>query len=59
LRLPALFVHGDADPFPSRVSADAATLIPGAVHEEIPNCGHFPWLEKPADLRRIVTRFLG
>jgi pimeloyl-ACP methyl ester carboxylesterase len=58
LHLPALFVHGDADPFPARVSTDTARLIPGAVHVEIPDCGHFPWLEKPGETRRIVERFL-
>jgi pimeloyl-ACP methyl ester carboxylesterase len=59
LQLQAVFVHGDADPFPSRVSAGTARLIPGAVHEDIPDCGHFPWLEKPGETRRIVERFLG
>jgi pimeloyl-ACP methyl ester carboxylesterase len=57
-RLPALFVHGEADPLPPSSSIDAAALIPGAVVETIPDCGHFPWLEQPAALRAAVARFL-
>ena len=58
LRLPTLVVHGDADPFPPRVSADTAALIPGAVLEQISDCGHFPWLERPGATRALVERFL-
>ena len=57
-RLPALFVHGDRDPLPVRSSTDTAALIPGARVEMIPACGHFPWLERPGELRRAVERFL-
>jgi pimeloyl-ACP methyl ester carboxylesterase len=56
--LPALFVHGDADPLPVRTSTESAALIPGAVVATIPECGHFPWLEKPAELRAAIERFL-
>ena len=56
--LPALFVHGELDPLPVRASADTAALIPGARVETIPDCGHFPWLERPGELRRCVERFL-
>jgi pimeloyl-ACP methyl ester carboxylesterase len=58
LRLPALFVHGERDPLPVRPSHATAALIPGARVETIPDCGHFPWLEKPGELRRIVERFV-
>jgi proline iminopeptidase len=57
--LPALFVHGLVDPLPPRASTDTAALIPGAVVETIPHCGHFPWLERPGELRLAVERFLG
>jgi proline iminopeptidase len=58
LRLPALFVHGEQDPLPVRASTDTAALISGARVETIPQCGHFPWLERPGELRRIVEMFL-
>jgi proline iminopeptidase len=51
-----LFVHGLKDPLPVRASVDTAKLIPGAVVAKIPNCGHFPWLEQPGELRRALGR---
>ena len=57
--LPALFVHGERDPLPPRASTDTAALIPGARVELVPGSGHFPWLERPGELRRRVEAFLG
>ena len=37
---------------------DTAALIPGAVVEVIPACGHIPWLERPGEVRRAVEKFL-
>jgi proline iminopeptidase len=54
-RLPALFVHGEDDPMPL---GDTAALIPGARVETIPDCGHFPWAERPAAFRAAVERLL-
>lgn len=54
VRLPALFVHGELDPLPLRSSTATAALIPGARVEIIEACGHFPWLERPGELRRRV-----
>jgi proline iminopeptidase len=58
LRLPALFVHGEDDPLPVRSTASTAALIPNALVETIPDCGHFPWLEQPDAFRRAVKRLL-
>jgi pimeloyl-ACP methyl ester carboxylesterase len=58
VRLPALFVHGELDPIPVRASTDTAALIPGSRVETIADCGHFPWLERPGELRRCVELFL-
>lgn len=58
VRLPALFIHGEEDPMPARATSETAALIPGAVVEIIPGCGHFPWLEQPGEVRRLVERFL-
>ena len=57
-RLPALFVHGERDPLPMSSSCEAAALIPGAVVETIPGCGHFPWMERTGEIRRRVAAFL-
>ena len=58
LRLPALFVHGELDALPLRSSTATAALVPGARVVTIPDCGHFPWLERPGELRRVVESFL-
>jgi proline iminopeptidase len=52
--LPALFVHGELDPVPSASSTGTAALIRGARVELIPGCGHFPWLEQPGEVARLV-----
>ncbi len=57
-QLPALFVHGERDPLPVSSSLEAAALIPGARVETIPDCGHFPWMERPGETRKAVERFL-
>ncbi len=57
-RLPVFFVHGLRDPLPPRSSTETAALIPGAIVETIARCGHFPWLEKPDELRRLIERFV-
>lgn len=59
VRLPALFVHGELDPIPLWSTARTAALIPGALVETIPGCGHFPWLEAPEAFHRAVERLLG
>jgi pimeloyl-ACP methyl ester carboxylesterase len=57
-RLPALFVHGERDPLPVSSSRETAALIPGAVVDTIPGCGHFPWMERPGEIRHRVAAFL-
>jgi pimeloyl-ACP methyl ester carboxylesterase len=51
-----LFVHGERDPLPPRSTTDTAALIPGALVQTIPDCGHFPWLEQPAAFGAAVER---
>ena len=58
VQAPVLFVHGDEDPLPPRSSTETAALIPGALVETIPGCGHFPWLERPDAFRSAVERLL-
>jgi pimeloyl-ACP methyl ester carboxylesterase len=53
--VPALFVHGAVDPLPARTSTDTAALMPGARVVLLDGCGHFPWLEQPGELRRVVA----
>jgi len=53
-----LFVHGEDDPLPVRSTTSTAELIPGTLVEIIPDCGHFPWVERPAAFRAAVERLL-
>jgi pimeloyl-ACP methyl ester carboxylesterase len=57
-KLPALFIHGERDPLPVSSSLEAAALVPDARVETIPDCGHFPWMERPGEIKRRVERFL-
>jgi proline iminopeptidase len=59
VRLPMLFVHGVFDPLPLSSVERTAALVPGARVETIPECGHFPWWERPGETGRIVGEFLG
>jgi pimeloyl-ACP methyl ester carboxylesterase len=56
--LPALFVHGEADPLPVVSTERTAALIQDARVETIPDCGHFPWHEVPDAFRQAVARLL-
>jgi pimeloyl-ACP methyl ester carboxylesterase len=56
VELPALFLHGELDPVPTASSTRTAALIRGARVELIPDCGHFPWLERPGEVARLVER---
>jgi len=50
--------HMDQDPLPLRSATETAALIPGAVVEAVPDCGHYPWLEQPQAFRAAVDRLM-
>jgi pimeloyl-ACP methyl ester carboxylesterase len=55
LDMPALVVWGMKDPYiPVRFAADYARALPRAELLELPDAGHWPWLERPDALERIV-----
>jgi pimeloyl-ACP methyl ester carboxylesterase len=55
LDMPALVVWGVKDPYvPVRFAADYARALPRAELLELPDAGHWPWLEEPDALERIV-----
>ena len=51
-------MHGADDPLPVSASETTAALVPHAVLEVIPDCGHFPWLERPDAFRPALARVL-
>jgi len=58
LRVPALFIHGRQDPLSPSVSEETAAIIPGAEVQIIEDCGHFPWIEYPGIVGRLVARHM-
>lgn len=56
LGAPALFIHGRMDPLPPSASQETAALMPTSTLHIIENCGHFPWIEYPGLLGKLVAR---
>ncbi|HWX95724.1 MAG TPA: alpha/beta hydrolase [Solirubrobacteraceae bacterium] len=55
LQMPALVVWGMKDPYvPGRFAGEYARALPQAELLELPDAGHWPWLDRPDALDRIV-----
>jgi pimeloyl-ACP methyl ester carboxylesterase len=60
LDVPTLIVWGEQDRMlPLEIGQNLHRLIPNSQLEVIPECGHLPMLEKPAELAARVVKFLG
>ena len=59
LHIPTLIIAGDSDFIPPQVPEHIANAIPGALLITTKNCGHFGYMECPADVRKAVADFLG
>lgn len=60
LKMPVLIVWGEQDQMiPVELGRRTQRLIPGSKLEIIPQCGHLPELEKPAELVQGILQFLG
>lgn len=58
LAVPALIVHGDADPRPLSSARQLADALPNARLAALPDCGHFPWIEQPEAFQVVLREFL-
>jgi pimeloyl-ACP methyl ester carboxylesterase len=60
IRVPVLAITGDEDRYapPDAVEAFLATVAGPTQHHRIPNCGHMPFFEAPAEFIRAVSEFL-
>lgn len=58
VRARTLFVHGTDDPLPARTATETAALMPNATIVLLEGCGHFPWLEQPGEIGRVVAGFV-
>jgi pimeloyl-ACP methyl ester carboxylesterase len=55
LRMPALVAWGMRDPYiPGRFGAAYASALPHAELLELPDAGHWPWLDRPDLVDRVV-----
>lgn len=57
LRIPTLVLHGDYDFVPVACAAHIAEAIPGARLVVLPDCGHFSYLERPAEVHKALSEF--
>jgi proline iminopeptidase len=58
LHVPTLVVTGDRDFIPVEIAAHIAAAIPGAQLITLKDCGHFSYLERPAEVHRAIDRFV-
>jgi proline iminopeptidase len=56
--IPALAMHGEADPIPIEATRTAAELI-GADFHPLPRCGHVPYVEAQETFTSLLDGFLG
>jgi len=58
LKSPTLVIHGERDFVPLECSRNIADSVPGARLVVLPECGHFAYLERPADVLETVVDFV-
>ncbi|HEX6475036.1 MAG TPA: alpha/beta hydrolase [Candidatus Limnocylindria bacterium] len=58
LETPVLITHGERSPIPFVEAERTAALVPAARLEMHAGKGHWPWLEEPGYVRRLVTEML-
>jgi len=55
LQMPALVIWGMRDPYiPARFGREYAQALPHAELVEVPDAGHWPWLDHPELIERVV-----
>ena len=59
ISIPLLVVgFSDDAAIPPRLSREVAEVVPGAEYVEIADAGHFGYLEKPAEVNRLIINYL-
>ena len=58
LSMPVFFLHGACDPRPSHFIETLASKLPCGVFASIPEAGHYPWVEKPDEVKASLREFI-
>jgi proline iminopeptidase len=58
-KVPTLILHGDEDLIPLECANAIADAIPGSRLIVLRNCGHFSYLERPAEVAEAIVDFVG
>ena len=53
-----LIIHGDYDPIPVKYAEELNSLINNSKLIVLKNCGHFPFVEQPAQYFAECEKFL-
>lgn len=57
LSIPTLIIHGDYDFIPLEAVTRIAQAVPGARFTLLKECGHFAYIESPAEVRKEIDDF--
>ena len=56
IECPTLVLWGDRDPYiPAKYGAAFADAFPNAQFEPLPNAGHWPWIDDPTVVNRVLS----
>lgn len=58
LRIPTLVIRGDHDLIPAEIATHIAQAIPSAQSVTLQACGHFAYLECPAEVGKVFSEFV-
>ena len=58
LQVPTLFFHGLADPRSARFVEELAGRLVDDRFHSIAEAGHYPWIEKPEEVRKVIRSFI-
>ena len=58
LSMPVLFLHGACDPRPIHFIETLASKLSYSRFASIPESGHYPWVEKPDEVKAALRQFI-
>ncbi len=58
LSMPVLFLHGACDPRPVHFIETLAAQLRRSTFASIPESGHYPWIEKPNEVKTALRQFV-